>query len=81
MRRPRSALSKKRETPKSPWIKPDGNKTAVTEHEEKRIEAMRKYLEGNWDLLRDWREIRPYKQKTLGEWVVWNQTRDGWRTA
>lgn len=32
---------------------------AETEGEEKRIEDMRKYLEGHWDLLRDWREVSP----------------------
>ena len=32
---------------------------AETDREEKRIEAMRKYLEGHWDLLRDWREVSP----------------------
>ena len=34
---------------------------AKTEREEKRIEDMRKYLEGHWELLRDWREVSPNK--------------------
>lgn len=34
---------------------------AETEREEKRIEEMRKYLEGHWELLRDWREVSPNK--------------------